>query len=122
MRLDIFLHLSQSLYENLNVILSTPTKASTTKSSDYEQRSLFGATTNLNSKFLSTPGRVAIVVDNGQISSISYIPDSVYISVTSTPPPNAADDGGNVTSGNEGDNIQTPSDSNHVFLINLRQR
>ena len=113
--LTYFLHLLQLLCDNSNLILSTPTKASTTKSSDSEQRSLFSVATNLNSKFMTTLGRVVTVVDNGQMTSIINIPDSSSIFGTSTPPPNTADNGGDGTSGNEDDNTQPPSDSNHGF-------
>ena len=115
MRLDIFFAFATIAMQNSNEILSTPTKASTTKSSDSDQRSMFSAATNLNSKFMPTPGRVATVVDNGQMSSMINIPDSASISGTSTPPPNAVDNEGDGTSGNEGDNTQPPSDSNHGF-------
>ena len=99
----------------------TPRKALTTKSSESEQRSLFSIATNLNSKFMSTPGRVATVVDNSQISSMINIPNNASISSTNTPPPNAVDSGGDVTSGNEDDNTQ-PILIRIMVLIKLRQR
>ena len=70
---------------------------------------------------MSTPGRVATVVDNSQISSMINIPNNASISSTNTPPPNAVDSGGDVTSGNEDDNTQ-PILIRIMVLIKLRQR
>ena len=83
------------------------------KFSDSEQRSLFSAATNLNSKFMSTSGRVETMVDNGQMSNMINIPHSASIFGTSTPPPSAVVKEGDENSGNEGDNTQPPSNSNH---------
>ena len=55
------------------------------------------------------------MVDSSQLLSILNIPDGASISGTSTPPPNAADNGDTVTSGNESDNTQPHSSSNHSF-------
>ena len=64
---------------------------------------------------MSTSGRVETVVDNGQMSSMINIPHCASISGTNTPPPSAVVKEGDENSGNEGDNTQPSSNSNHGF-------
>ena len=64
---------------------------------------------------MSTSGRVETVVDNGQMSSMINIPRCASISGTNTPPPSAVVKEGDENSGNEGDNTQPSSNSNHGF-------
>ena len=71
--LTYYLHLPQSLGGNANVVLSPQAKVSTVEFSDSERRNLFSVATNLNSKFMSTPGRLATVVDSTQLPSIVNI-------------------------------------------------
>ena len=115
--LTYYLHLPQSLRENINMVLSTQAKVSTAESSGSERRSLFSAATNLNSKFMSTLGRLATVVDSNQLPIIVNIPNVVAVSGIRTITPNAKDKEGVENSGDESDNTQPPSTSgsNHSF-------
>ena len=115
--LTCYLHLPQSLGENANVVLSTPAKVSAAESSASERRSLFSAATNLNSKFMSTPGRLAPVVDSTQLPSIVHIPNVVAVSGIRTTTPNAKDKEDAENYGDESDDTQPPSTSgsNHSF-------
>ena len=115
--LTYYLHLPQSLGGNANVVLSTQAKVSTTESSDSERRSLFSIATNLNSNFMSTPGRLVTVVDSTQLPSIVNIPNVTAVSGTRTTTPNATDKEGAENCGDESDNTQPPpsSGSNYSF-------
>ena len=111
--LTYYLHLPQSLGENANVVLLTQAKVSTAESSCWERRSLFSAATNLNSKFMSTPGRLATVVDSNQLPSIVNIPNVAAVFRIRMTMPNAKDKEGAENFGDESENTQPPS--NHSF-------
>ena len=104
--LTYYLHLPQSLGGIANAVLSPQAKVSTLESSDSERRNLFSVATNLNSKFMSTPGRLATVVDSTQLPSIDNIPNMAAVSGTRTATPNATDKEGAENSGDESDNTQ----------------
>ena len=66
---------------------------------------------------MSTPGRLATVVDSTQLPSIVNIPNVAAVSGTRTTTPNVTDKESAENSGDESDNTQPPSSSgsNHSF-------
>jgi len=100
--------LAQSLDANVVSSSANPPQEFSSSSSNSERKSLFRIAKNLNSKFLSTLGRVFITTSDGTLPSVVNNPSTATTSVNNTPPSTNVLEGTNGTSGFGGNGTSIP--------------